>query len=341
MRDRSSLTKLCHSNNGVFEHRCDLQSASLRHSAGNMGLPMAKCVAASHELHIFSRDASKAQRVQKEHLPSCTIHKSVSDLASSVDVLVASLNTADVSRAVLLDQAVPAAAADTVLVDTSTVPRQLSLECERACADAGLHFLDAPVSGGPAKAADGTLSVMVGGSSNALNKAQAVLGCLGTVFHMGGPGTGTAAKLVNQLLVGVHSVAACEALLMAERLGIEARSCIMCDSEGLSAGAMQSLALPLCDVRLTRGDPPQRFDMHCLVQDTGQLLQLLQSSFGYSKVLERNGAAVQAAQQAKADGSAPFANSDQPIRNMVKDMGIVGQVCGLCSRVMAWWFERR
>ena len=182
---------------------------------------MARCIAAQHDLHIFSRDSRKAKRLQEEHFPSAAVCDSVADLATSVDVLVASLSSLEASKNVIIEQAVPAAKLGTVLVDTSTVTRQLSLDCEAAASNSNLHFLDAPVSGGPTKAADGTLSVMVGGKQDAFDKAKAVLDCMGNVFHMGGPGTGTAAKLINQLLVGVHSAAACEALLLAEQLGIK------------------------------------------------------------------------------------------------------------------------
>jgi L-threonate 2-dehydrogenase len=162
-----------------------------------------------------------ARRLRDEHLPGATVHESVVGLAGSVHVLVTSLATLAASRDVLIEQAAPAAAEGAVLVDTSTVTQQLSLDCAGACSRRGLHFIDAPVSGGPAKAADETLSVIAGGSIEAMQMAQGVPGCMGTVFHVG---TGTAAKLVNQLLVGVHSAAACEALLLAKRLGIEARA---------------------------------------------------------------------------------------------------------------------
>ncbi|KAL3132463.1 hypothetical protein ABBQ32_009016 [Trebouxia sp. C0010 RCD-2024] len=126
------------------------------------------------------------------------------------------------SLQVILEEALPYAQHPCTLVDMSTVKQSTSLRCAQACQARGIDFLDAPISGGPRKARDGMLTIMCGGKQEAYDKVESILEAMGShVRLMGNHGAGTAAKLVNQLLVGVHSMAACEAMLLAEKLGVQ------------------------------------------------------------------------------------------------------------------------
>ena len=90
-----------------------------------------------------------------------------------------------------------------------------------------LYFIDAPISGGPIGAREGTLTIMCGGDSIAFEKAKLIFSKMGTtVVHMGGPGTGTSMKIVNQLLTSVNTVAAMEAAILADKCGIDINSVI-------------------------------------------------------------------------------------------------------------------
>ena len=100
----------------------------------------------------------------------------------------------------------------------------------------GMAFLDAPISGGVPRAENGTLTIMVGGDSEIFQKAEPVLRALGDrVIHAGKPGAGTMVKLVNQLLVGVHSAVAAEALVFGVKGGADPR--VLLDVIGTSFGS--------------------------------------------------------------------------------------------------------
>ena len=118
--------------------------------------------------------------------------------------------------------ALPNARPGQIIVDHSTVGASTSRECAAAAEARGAMFLDAPISGGTERATDGTLTIMVGGPDEAYARAQPAFDVMGAVVrHVGPTGSGTAAKLVNQLLVGVHKVAAAEAMLLAAKSGAD------------------------------------------------------------------------------------------------------------------------
>ena len=109
-----------------------------------------------------------------------------------------------------------------VAVDHSTVDIATSRACSEAAEAVGAYFLDAPISGGPGGAADGTLSIMVGGSDHAFEIAHEYFAKMGANVKLMGPsGAGTAMKLINQLLVGVNTVAAAEAFALANSAGVD------------------------------------------------------------------------------------------------------------------------
>jgi 3-hydroxyisobutyrate dehydrogenase-like beta-hydroxyacid dehydrogenase len=112
--------------------------------------------------------------------------------------------------------------AGAILCDLSTVDPSTARRIHGAARDRGVQALDCPVSGGPGGAEAGTLTIMVGGDAPALEAVRPVFAAIGkAVVHCGGPGAGQAAKLVNQALVGVHTVAALEALLAGRKLGLD------------------------------------------------------------------------------------------------------------------------
>ncbi|WP_206931209.1 NAD(P)-binding domain-containing protein [Roseococcus thiosulfatophilus] len=109
-----------------------------------------------------------------------------------------------------------------VVVDTSTIAPGAARRFAEQAAARGVGYLDAPVSGGPAGAAAGTLAMMLGGEEAAIAAARPVLERLATrITHVGGPGAGQVAKLANNLLVATHLMAAAEALRMADAAGVK------------------------------------------------------------------------------------------------------------------------
>jgi 3-hydroxyisobutyrate dehydrogenase-like beta-hydroxyacid dehydrogenase len=187
-----------------------------------MGLPMAHhLLRAGYPLVVHTRTAARAAPLVDA---GATLAPSVAALAAQCDVIASCLNTVAASEAVFLGpEGVAAhARAGTLWVDHATITPALA---ERLGAEAearGAAFLDAPVSGGPEGAARGTLAIMVGGSAEAFGRARPVLEAMGQVVrHLGPVGSGTHAKLVNQLLTFVHGMAAAEAIALAQGLGVQ------------------------------------------------------------------------------------------------------------------------
>lgn len=138
----------------------------------------------------------------------------------SASVVLLSVPHAGATAAVL-DSLLPVLPRGAVIADTSTLEPKAARDFAARCAAAGVDYLDAPVSGGPAGAAAGTLAMMVGGDAAALDRARAVLDGIATrIVHVGASGAGQVAKLVNNLLVATHLVTAAEALRMGAKAGV-------------------------------------------------------------------------------------------------------------------------
>jgi len=115
-----------------------------------------------------------------------------------------------------------AARADALLIDCSTIDVDTARDLAAKAAAQGLAMLDAPVSGGPAGAAEGTLSFMVGGSDDAVARAQFVLAAMGSrITHFGGPGAGQAAKASHNMICGITAMAVMEGFALADALGLD------------------------------------------------------------------------------------------------------------------------
>jgi 3-hydroxyisobutyrate dehydrogenase len=110
----------------------------------------------------------------------------------------------------------------TLLIDCSTIDVETAREVASAAEARGLMMLDAPVSGGVGGATAGTLTFMVGGSAQAFTRAQSILEKMGnTIVHAGGAGNGQAAKICNNMILGVSMIAVSEAFVLAEKLGLD------------------------------------------------------------------------------------------------------------------------
>lgn len=149
----------------------------------------------------------------------------LADLFAESDVVIASLPTADVVAKVVEapDGFLAKAPESAVFVDTSTSEAGVSRRLAALAAEKGLGFIDAPVSGGPAGAEAGTLTMMIGGEAGHLARAMPVLEAISAKrLHVGGPGAGNVAKLVNNLLVGAHLLTVSEAVRLSEAAGVPA-----------------------------------------------------------------------------------------------------------------------
>jgi len=187
---------------------------------GAMGGPMARNLAAAgFDLAVFDVDAERTRAAAEEY--GARAADSAAAAAEGADALVVMVtNAAQAQEALLGDEGAAAALpAEAAVVVMSTI----GPEAVRALAEEGHPLLDAPVSGGVARAETGDLLVMAGGPAELFERLAPVLDAVGaTVVHCGEqPGDGQAVKLVNQLLAGVHIVAAAEALAYAQALGLD------------------------------------------------------------------------------------------------------------------------
>ncbi len=187
---------------------------------GNMGLPMAaNLLKAGFALTVYNRTRSRAEELAAL---GASIADSPAELTRGADIVLSCLADVAASREVFLgpNGVVASARAGQILCDHATVDLATSRAVDAAAREKGAFFLDAPISGGPEGAKAGTLSIMAGGEREPFKKACPVFRAMGkTVIHMGRNGSGTVTKLANQLLVGVHALAACEALTLARKAG--------------------------------------------------------------------------------------------------------------------------
>jgi len=145
--------------------------------------------------------------------------------AAGAEVLICLVVNAAQTEAVLFgkDGAAAAMAPGGVILSCATMSPQDAVRFATAAESLGLHYIDAPVSGGAVRAAAGQLTIMGSGPAAAFEKARAVLNCIAAkVYELGDKaGTGAAFKVVNQLLAGVHIAAACEAITFAKAMGLD------------------------------------------------------------------------------------------------------------------------
>ncbi len=189
---------------------------------GNMGGPMAvNLIKAGHQVKGFDLSQPAIASFTENGGNSVA---SAQDAARDVDIVITMLPAGAHVRAVYLADGgvVETARAGTTFIDCSTIDVQTARDVAQAAADAGLDMVDAPVSGGVAGAAGATLTFMVGGSEAGFAKAQPILEAMGkNIVHAGDAGNGQAAKICNNMILGISMIGVCEAFVLAEKLGLD------------------------------------------------------------------------------------------------------------------------
>jgi 3-hydroxyisobutyrate dehydrogenase len=190
---------------------------------GNMGLPMAtNIVKAGHEVFVHDADTTKAAQVAAQ-IGAKALGR-MSDIAS-VEIVVTMLPDGNVVRAVALGEngIVAFAKPGTIVVDMSSSQPLLTRETGAILAAAQITLIDAPVSGGVERATKGTLTIMIGGDDlTAIEKAKVILSSMGnTFFEVGKLGSGHAAKALNNVVAASNYAALAEAMMVAERYGVD------------------------------------------------------------------------------------------------------------------------
>ncbi|MFD3192034.1 3-hydroxyisobutyrate dehydrogenase, partial [Sedimentitalea sp. HM32M-2] len=199
---------------------------------GNMGGPMAANLAAAGHAVVGFDMADVA-------VPGVALAESAAAAATGAEAVITMLPNGAILRAVA-DQIVPAMTAGAVFVDCSTVDLDSARAVAQQAVAAGLLAVDAPVSGGVGGASAGSLTFMAGGSDQGFAKAAELFDIMGQkAVHCGASGAGQAAKICNNMILGVTMIATCEAFALADKLGLDRQK--MFDVVSTSSGYSWSM----------------------------------------------------------------------------------------------------
>jgi 3-hydroxyisobutyrate dehydrogenase len=187
---------------------------------GHMGGGMApNLVKAGYEVRAFDL---VPEAVQHAIEGGCVAASSTAEAVKDADVVITMLPAAKHVRAVFQNDVARNARPGTLLIDCSTIDVASAREVGEGLQQLGFDFVDAPVSGGIAAAAGGTLTFMVGGSGEQFERARPFLEPMAkAVIHAGQLGAGQAAKICNNMILGATMVATCEAFALAQKLGLD------------------------------------------------------------------------------------------------------------------------
>jgi 3-hydroxyisobutyrate dehydrogenase len=199
---------------------------------GNMGGPMARNLAKAG-------DTVRGYDPANPKLDGVTLADSAVVAVKGADIVVTMLPAGPHVRGVYA-QVIPAAAKGALLIDCSTIDVDSARAVAAQAAEAGLDMVDAPVSGGTAGAANATLTFMVGGPQGAFARAEPILAKMGkTIVHAGGAGNGQAAKICNNMILGISMIAVAEGFSLADKLGLDAQK--LFDISSKSSGQCWSM----------------------------------------------------------------------------------------------------
>jgi 3-hydroxyisobutyrate dehydrogenase len=203
---------------------------------GIMGRPMAEnLVKAGFEVVVWNRTRAKASPVIEA---GARWADSPADVASQVQAVCVNVtDTPDVEQVIIgrhgIVEGNPGDTADLVVIDHSTISPQATREIASRLAEQGVDMLDAPVSGGDSGAKAGTLAIMVGGKPQVFERCRKIFEAVGqSIVHVGDHGAGQVCKACNQILCAVNLLAACEALALAKREGIDVSRMMQATSQG-------------------------------------------------------------------------------------------------------------
>ncbi len=237
---------------------------------GVMGVSMCGHVLdAGYAVTVHNRTRSRAEPLLEK---GATWADTPAAAAASADVVCSIVGyPADVREVILgTDGALSGAASGAVLVDLTTSEPSLAVEIHERAAEKGVASIDAPVSGGDIGARNATLSIMVGGDEDAVERVRPLFEVMGkTIVRQGGPGAGQHTKMVNQTLIASGMIGVCEALLYAYKAGLDLETVL----ESVAPGAAGSWSLTNYAPRMLNGDFEPGFVVEHFVKDMGIALE--------------------------------------------------------------------
>ncbi len=237
---------------------------------GIMGKPMARnLMKAGYKLVVHNRGRQPVEELARE---GATPASSPREVAGQASLIITMLPNSPQVREVLLgpNGVIEGAKPGTTVIDMSSIAPLAAREIEAALRAKGIGMLDAPVSGGEPGAITGTLSIMVGGDAELLQRYREVLGCMGkSVVHVGPIGSGNVAKLANQIIAALNIAAVSEALLLARKAGVPPQVVYEAIRGGLAGSAILDAKAPMMIER--RFTPGFKIDLHA--KDLGNVLE--------------------------------------------------------------------
>jgi 3-hydroxyisobutyrate dehydrogenase len=204
---------------------------------GNMGGPMAaNLVRGGHSVRGFDLSPASLEAAAAAGITPAT---SAQDAANDAEIVITMLPAGKHVLAVTADL-IPHAAPGTLFIDSSTIDVDSARQVHANLAAAGMLALDAPVSGGTGGAAAGTLTFMAGGADDVFARAHPILALMGKkIVHCGSAGAGQAAKICNNMILGISMIAVSEAFVLGEKLGLSHQA--LFDVASTSSGQCWSL----------------------------------------------------------------------------------------------------
>ncbi len=237
---------------------------------GIMGKSMCRhLIDAGYSASVYTRTKDKAEELIAAGARWCESPKGVAERSDCIFTIVG--YPKDVREVILGDDGVLAGSRPgSIIVDMTTSEPALAEEIAAAAAQKGVAALDAPVSGGDLGARNGTLAIMCGGDSETYEKVLPLLQCMGErISLLGGAGRGQHTKMCNQILVASGIVGMVEALLYAQKAGLDAEQVI----EIVGSGAAASWAINNLGPRIARGDYDPGFMIRHFLKDMGIALE--------------------------------------------------------------------
>jgi 2-hydroxy-3-oxopropionate reductase len=242
---------------------------------GVMGKPMSlNLIRAGYSLAVFDIDSQPLAELVES---GATAGMSPGDVARQSDVIITMLpDSPHVEKVVTGKEGVLEGAREgNIIIDMSSIAPLVAQRVAGKAAEKGIHMLDAPVSGGEPKAIDGTLSIMVGGNQDVFDSVLDILMTMGASAQLIGEiGSGNIAKLANQIMVALHLAAMSEAMVFAEKAGVDTEKVFHAIRGGLAGSTVLNAKMPLILERNFKPGGPIRMHTKDLINVRDTALEI-------------------------------------------------------------------
>ena len=209
---------------------------------GVMGLPMAKNLVAKSGCEILGYDVVEKQRIALAEAGGTAVEDPM-EIYNNCEIILQILPTHAIIRD-SVEKAVKFGKPGRIIVDLSSTAPDIIQELYALAKDAGMFLLDSPISGGNPAAIAGTLAIMTGGDKEAYDKVEFLLKCMGSPVYVGGAGSGSVTKLVNNMIAGAYLVAIAEGYAFAAKAGIDLQTTFDATRCGFAGGPLYDNKVP-------------------------------------------------------------------------------------------------